>query len=67
MGRARIDGLGGEGVECATDNSATRSALRCKLGSGEFEIELFAAPEDVSHGSHEVRLEYIGSVLANSR
>ncbi len=67
MGRARVDGSGGEGVECATDTSPTRSAVSCKLGSGEFEIELFAAAQDVAHGSHEVRLEYVGSVLANSR
>jgi hypothetical protein len=54
---ARIDGSNRQGDPC--EGNATR--ITCKLGHGEYEIQLFAGDKGDS------RLDYIGSVLANSR
>ena len=57
MAFARVDGSAGRGDEC----NASATKITCKLGHGEYEVQLFAAARQ--YGEHD----YIGSVLANSR
>ena len=57
MAFARPDGSSGQGNEC----NASATKITCKLGHGEYEIQLFAGAHTTGH------LDYIGSVLANSR
>ena len=67
MGRARVDGSEGEGTECNVVSLDRRSKIACKLGHGEYEIQLFAAPASAGGSLEVYTLDYIGSVLANSR
>jgi hypothetical protein len=57
MATARIDGADGQGEPC----NASATKITCKLGHGEYEIEMYAGRKGDTH------LDYIGSVLANSR
>lgn len=57
MANARIDGTDGKGNEC----NASATKITCTLGSGEYEVQLFASAQQ--YGQYD----YIGSVLANSR
>jgi hypothetical protein len=57
MAEARADGSTGEGKPCLAGDTK----ITCSLGRGEYDIELFAGHKG------DARLEYIGTVLANSR
>lgn len=57
MAFARIDGSDGQGEKC----NASATKITCKLGHGEYEVQLFASAQQ--YGEYD----YIGSVLANSR
>jgi transglutaminase-like putative cysteine protease len=57
MAFARTDGSDGQGEKC----NASATKITCKLGHGEYEVQLFASAQQ--YGDYD----YIGSVLANSR
>lgn len=57
MAFARIDGSDGQGDACR----ATTTKITCKLGHGEYEVQLYAGAK------RGETFDYIGSVLANSR
>ena len=58
---ARIDGSGGSGQHCEVASIDRRTLVHCKLGDGAYEIQLFAGDAGA------MQLEYVGSLLANSR
>lgn len=75
---ARVDGdRGGEGTRCEVTPSPeaiarsgagkdTRTTIECELAEGEHEVRLFAAPSrGPVQGSYT--LDYVGSILVNSR
>ena len=55
----------GNGERC-TVTEGMRTEIACHLGSGQFEIRLFAAPAEVVKTGRAYRLGYVGSILANS-
>jgi hypothetical protein len=61
MAEARVDGARGEGRECEIASVERRTLVHCKLGDGAYEIQLFAGEPGAT------QLEYVGSLLANSR
>lgn len=61
MAEARVDGSRGEGKDCEVASIDRRTLIHCKLGDGAYEIQLFAGEPGA------VQLEYVGSLLANSR
>lgn len=63
---ARVDGgKRGEETRCKVTPGA-RTSIACELDEGEHEVQLFAAPAQArSHGSFV--LDYVGSILVNSR
>jgi transglutaminase/protease-like cytokinesis protein 3 len=65
---ARVDGdASGTETRCkVTPGAGTRTEIACDLDEGEYEVKLFAAPKmERKYGSF--RLDYIGSILVNSR
>ena len=61
MADARVDGARGEGKNCEVASVDRRTLIHCKLGDGAYEIQLFAGEPGA------LQLEYVGSLLANSR
>lgn len=61
MADARLDGSDGRGKTCEVASVDRRTLVHCKLGDGAYEIQLFAG----TNGA--MKLEYVGSLLANSR
>ncbi|HSN30165.1 MAG TPA: transglutaminase domain-containing protein [Kofleriaceae bacterium] len=61
MADVRLDGSRGEGKSCEVASVDRRTLVHCKLGDGAYEIELFAGEPGA------MQLEYVGSLLANSR
>jgi len=58
---AHIDGASGEPRRCEVASVDRRTLVHCKLGDGAYEIQLFAGTPGA------MQLEYVGSLLANSR
>jgi transglutaminase-like putative cysteine protease len=53
-----------DGTHCRVQ-PGKRTTITCALGSGEFEIQMFAAPASrATSGSY--KLDYVGSILVNS-
>jgi transglutaminase-like putative cysteine protease len=61
MADARIDGANAAGSKCEVANLDRRTLIHCKLGDGAYEIQLYAGEPGA------MQLEYVGSLLANSR
>lgn len=65
MATARRDGTrDSHGKECSVARGA-RTTITCKLGDGEYEVQLFAT--HAQHGTGRYSLDYVGSILVNSR
>jgi len=65
---AKLDGSGkgGAQIRCTVaEQPGSRSAITCDLGRGEYEVSMFAAPASNDAGGYT--LDYIGSILVNSR
>lgn len=65
---AKVDGdARGTETRCkVTPGAGTRTEIACDLDEGEYEVKLFAAPKvERTYGSY--RLDYVGSILVNSR
>ena len=65
---AKVDGEArGEETRCkVAPGDGTRTTIACELDEGEYEVKLFAAPaRAASHGPYT--LDYVGSILVNSR
>lgn len=54
---------GGVEIDCSDSTTAGKTTVTCELGSGEYEVKLFAAPSGLRAG----RYGYVGSILVNSR
>ncbi len=63
---ARRDGeRAGEPTRCEVTTKETQTRVTCKLASGEWEVQLFAARAVDAHAGGYT-LDYVGSILANS-
>jgi len=65
MATARHDGTrDSHGKECAVAKGK-RTTITCHLGNGEYEVQLFAT--HARHATGAYSLDYVGSILVNSR
>ena len=58
----------GREIRCETKpRGATQLAITCDLPDGEYEVRMFGAPASAGEGGVRYSLDYIGSILVNSR
>lgn len=60
------DGSNAHGTECEGGAPGPRATFTCRVPSGAYEVRLFGAPASARHAG-AMTLQYLGSVLANSR
>lgn len=64
---ARRDGEPeGDKTRCQVATAAAKTRITCELPDGEFEVKLFAAPA-AARAAGSYTLDYVGSILVNSR